>query len=577
MSIFNTKPVCESVKFYSHYIEPSDPKADGVLSISSGQGKQYVMTVDVSSNALDITTGSAQLLTINEDKSVDVHYHPIHNVGTPQEDNDAATKAYVESQIGGAVTNWSQNPATSTVDMQNGAVKHDISNAGNIECSSIQTSNISLPAGTLQTHIRVEDNVLLDGDLTLNGAVRVANDNTGVSGQVLTSGGPNGSVYWGDGTALGFVSAVTGGSNIAVDSSSPTNPIVSLDITTDVNMNDNSLTNVTGISRQSGDLVVQGNPNIILNSATTASTSLKLNGRVIDKNNSDGISGQFLKSNGANGVFWSTLPPVNAGSNTSVTYAFGSPTVNVSVSEDLDMKQNALTNVASLQNYSGPLDVFVQDGINIAAGAINANTQLNANSGISLYGGVVDSTGNVGASGEVLTALADGQVEWKDIVIPSGTTLNGTNNYFLYKTSSTSADTGTLLYFNAQGITSSVQVTAPQLQLQDDGDSIPTLLFSKAGVAKARIEYNGSGTADSLNMSATDFSLDGTSGNLIMNSTVGVRVVAENKPLTLVRESGAPILPLTQLRLNDNGTVQIGNTSINTTPALNLFASPPTP
>jgi hypothetical protein len=111
---------------------------------------------------------------------------------------------------------------------------------------------------------------------------------------------------------------------------------------------------------------------------------------------------------------------------------------------------------------------------------------------------------------------------WSDL--PSTTALNGTNNYFLYRTSSKSADIGSLMYFNAQGFSSTVQVTAPQLQLQEMiAIAYRPFCSAKQAIAKAPIEYNGSGSADSLNMSATDLPRDGTSGNLIMNSTVGVR------------------------------------------------------
>lgn len=411
------------------------------------------------------------------------------------------------------------------------------------------------------------------GDLTATGAIKNGLGSAGISGQILTSGGPEKPWYWGNATNTGYISAVTGGTNISVDSTAPTNPVVNLDVQSDINMNGKNITNVSEISSQTNDLVVTGGPFIVLNSAAKANASLSLANRLIDKNGSAGESGQFLKSQGANGVTWSTLPPVNPGANIAVSYAFGSPTVGVNISETLDMNQNIIVNVPLIENSNGPLDFYTEDSINIAASSINANTPINANSGIKLSGGVYDSTGNVGISGEVLTALADGQVEWQSIVVPPGTILDGSDNYFLYRTSATSAATSNLLLFNAQGISSNVQLTAPQVTIQDDSDSTPSLFFSTNGVAKARIEYNGAGTFDSLNVSATDIVLDGTSGNLELANATGVRLIGENKPITILRQTGTPLVSDTQLRLNPAGNVQIGNVGLSTTPSLSFVSS----
>jgi hypothetical protein len=113
-----------------------------------------------------------------------------------------------------------------------------------------------------------------------------------------------------------------------------------------------------------------------------------------------------------------------------------------------------------------------------------------------------------------------------------------------------------------------------QITLRDDVDDQNEIIFNKAGIDKAFIQYNGSGTNDILSITANDFFVDGTSGNLEITNLLGVRLQSEGQPITLVRETAAPgPLPTTRLTLNANGDVQIGANSLATAPSLTLLGS----
>ena len=110
------------------------------------------------------------------------------------------------------------------------------------------------------------------------------------------------------------------------------------------------------------------------------------------------------------------------------------------------------------------------------------------------------------------------------------------------------------------------------LTMRDDLDDTTSILFTKTGVQKASIEYNGNGTNDLLSAVATNILLDGSVGNLELSNVVGVRLQSQGTTLKLLRESAVPA-PDTYMVLNSGGEVQIGDVGLTTTPALKLYGS----
>jgi hypothetical protein len=109
------------------------------------------------------------------------------------------------------------------------------------------------------------------------------------------------------------------------------------------------------------------------------------------------------------------------------------------------------------------------------------------------------------------------------------------------------------------------------LSLRDDTDDITGISFTKTGIQRAAIEYNGSGSNDTLTADATNIVLDGAIGNLELTS-LGVRLQSQGTSIRLVRETSVPG-PDTFMALNTGGEVQIGDFGLTTTPALKLYGS----
>lgn len=103
--------------------------------------------------------------------------------------------------------------------------------------------------------------------------------------------------------------------------------------------------------------------------------------------------------------------------------------------------------------------------------------------------------------------------------------------------------------------------------LRDDIDDIPTVAFTKTGVQKAFIEYNGNGTNDRLTLSGTTLVLDAAAGNLELDAALGARLQSQGVPIKILRETAAPAAD-TIMTFNAAGEVQIGVDGLATSPAL---------
>ncbi len=135
--------------------------------------------------------------------------------------------------------------------------------------------------------------------------------------------------------------------------------------------------------------------------------------------------------------------------------------------------------------------------------------------------------------------------------------------------------TQTLALGNSAG-TYNINMNQNQVQnvkamtMRDDTDDQPDIQFTKTGTLKASITYNGSGTNDQLNIVGTSIALDGSKGNLDLDSANWSRLSGDGIKVQLYRRT-AGLADDTLLTLNATGEVQIGQLGLATTPKLTLY------
>lgn len=167
--------------------------------------------------------------------------------------------------------------------------------------------------------------------------------------------------------STGVVESVNAGTNIFVNNTDITNPIINLEVIQDINMQNNGLTNVTNIN---GGAILNINAEASINLSSVNDTiNCNSDLRIVNKNlrleggnsslyaqNSAGTSGQVLVSQGAGQTpAWQTMDTgvvdaVVGGSNISVNSGTPSqPIVSLTVSEDINMNSKKIINALEIQ------------------------------------------------------------------------------------------------------------------------------------------------------------------------------------------------------------------------------------
>lgn len=309
--------------------------------------------------------------------------------------------------------NWSYYSAVSNVDMDN----KDINNCGDINFKSggrIETDNISgliieAPSGAITTKINnvnklevTEGNISTQVPLNMNqNAITNATNINCNPNQQLSLGTINNSVTIYDSnnlveiraenfsinslpsapTALtniisynpdtkrvyyqpkstGIVESVNAGSNIFVNNNDIKNPIVSLNITSDVNVGNHNLNNVNSINGievmniTSGETMNLSSTNgsiDCLSDVRILNKKLKLEGGTapISLGNSEGTIGQVLTSQGTNSTpSWTTPTNYIEGNNIAIIPSGNDKLISLSVTNDILMNQKKITNASTIE------------------------------------------------------------------------------------------------------------------------------------------------------------------------------------------------------------------------------------
>lgn len=151
------------------------------------------------------------------------------------------------------------------------------------------------------------------GEITINhNDIKDSEGSAGIAGQVLTSAGDGKNWYWGAGGEAGGISAIKVAKHLTIDSNVPTAPVISFDISSELDMKHNDIINCKNIITSSivCDNLVCKNDKFTIGSIASISTSTsKLHAnQIIDKSNSAGAEGTVLSSTSA-GLAW-VQPPV---------------------------------------------------------------------------------------------------------------------------------------------------------------------------------------------------------------------------------------------------------------------------
>jgi hypothetical protein len=219
---------------------------------------------------------------------------------------------------------------------------------------------------SLETNLQGETRT--SGNLTVEGKIIDSTASSGVNGYVLTSTGNN--VRWlpasGGG---GVVESVVGGTNISVNSTDPANPIVSLDTSTGINMNNTNIDNVAILDTQ---VIINSNGTVV-----AFDEDVQFNEGIRDEDNSLGEEGQVLSSiyDGINkGVRWID-PPDNltftAGTNITVSKVGNNVSIGFTASPSLNLASNSIRNAPF---------VNAPTGSNVAVRASGSNSAQLTNS-----------------------------------------------------------------------------------------------------------------------------------------------------------------------------------------------------
>jgi len=328
-------------------------------------------------------------------------------------------------------------------------------------------------------------------------------------------------------TTIGNFNATTTKINGAIDLDA-----TSIIAKSDLNMNQNDITNVLSIQNTSAPI------------SLLAPSGLSLNSTV-------GTTNQYLGSNESGQPTWKTLP---AGVNPSLSDVL-SLGGNSAGSTDINMNQNDITNVLSIQNTSAPISLLAPSGLSLNS--------------------------TVGTTDQYLGSNASGQPTWK--TLPAG--VNPTFNNVLIAGNTT---TQTATFNDINGV-ESVIVKGNRVQYTytstDPADSSTTKLDNfltvknTATTNNSSISYNRISLFNNVDDIASFHDVD----NFTLSKGANTAIISESSSLTIdklnffklgdtntdcgIQKNG------TALQLNTNGTLKLNGLTGSTDQVLKYNSS----
>ena len=139
-------------------------------------------------------------------------------------------------------TGFVKNPLTADLQCYNPATatNHAIIEASYVSAGVVKTDTISLVPGSAAPYLTIDEN------LRVNGEILDSAGSAGTAGQVLSSAGAGMPFVWA--ASGGGVTSVVAGSNIGVDTTIPSAPVVRVAISSTLDMSNNQITNASDIT-----------------------------------------------------------------------------------------------------------------------------------------------------------------------------------------------------------------------------------------------------------------------------------------------------------------------------------------
>jgi len=387
-----------------------------------------------------------------------------------------------------------------TIPVQDGPVRIAASGTANV---LVVTSSGTTVTGNLDSigNLNVTGDETISGNLTIAGVtnmgavanIRIAN---GTNGQYLQTDG-NGNVLWasisGSGisngasdvsipVANGNVTSTVNGNAILTVASAGANVFGTLDVTNAVTLG--STLTVSGNVTASANLSVTVNTSV---SNLTATGNVNL-GDISNVHISNGVAGQYMTTDGAGNLNWSTIeiPTYIANGTSSVAIPVEDSNVVVTVGSN-----NVVNITGTGANVIGTLDVTgnvtvsnltANGNVNVSNLTANGNVQLGAIGDVNITGGNVGQVIKTDGAGNLSFANVPGgtntQVQFNDNGNLSGSQLhyyaNGANTFLQYGSVNETFTTGQGISF-VYNTTSNTQT----IRLDDTANTTTTSISTR--------------------------------------------------------------------------------------------------
>jgi len=387
-----------------------------------------------------------------------------------------------------------------TIPVQDGPVRIAASGTANV---LVVTSSGTTVTGNLDSigNLNVTGDETISGNLTIAGVtnmgavanIRIAN---GTNGQYLQTDG-NGNVLWasisGSGisngasdvsipVANGNVTSTVNGNAILTVASAGANVFGTLDVTNAVTLG--STLTVSGNVTASANLSVTVNTSV---SNLTATGNVNL-GDISNVHISNGVAGQYMTTDGAGNLNWSTIeiPTYIANGTSSVAIPVEDSNVVVTVGSN-----NVVNITGTGANVIGTLDVTgnvtvsnltANGNVNVSNLTANGNVQLGAIGDVNITGGNVGQVIKTDGAGNLSFANVPGgtntQVQFNDNGNLSGSQLhyyaNGANTFLQYGSVNETFTTGQGISF-VYNTTSNTQT----IRLDDTANTATTSISTR--------------------------------------------------------------------------------------------------